>query len=613
MPFVYGFRQLPKRAEIYAHPFSGVAIATPVLDLLMRQDNGVVTDRTSYGNNGTCAGCVGARGVFDEGQKFDGVNNQVNCGTPASLNITGDISILAWANPYANAFQAIISKGAPGANRGWALILWNNGGIAMLDSTTPAWRVTALGGYVLPGRLGHICGTKEGTRYRLFSDGLQADVLTGAAAFVASPADNCTVGYESIPRYFSGSIELPQVFSGALSPEQIYRKYLEAKDVPIYLNDFGSYAVTPVAKAVGSMCGPIRVLAQTFSIVVDANGKKWLMGATNGNYADGTGDWMEDNAYGTFEFDIRKDEVANTYYLQFLNSARVATGAATSNGYMLAIAANGGAFLYRWTGGGVGATPITWAAGSIATGTDYRIRIVRRIGGQFAMYIKGGAYPDYIMLAAQATDNTHATGRFYNTTFIAAGGVGNKISGLHRNRVCERPASFPWEFSTGTYSGVVSGSTVWMRCLTAGVTYLPKDLDWLQMNFGIYKGADANVTDLLFMATEIGGTTFANQNGYCLRLAADESIRLIRMSAGVETQIDTTAAGFIAINTEYEIKITHDWALHMFTFYIRGGAYADWTQFFQWGLGIYTSSNYTTWDLDADDRATAPTFRSFPR
>lgn len=617
MPFVYGFRQLPKKAEIYTHPFSGVAIATPVLDLLMRQDNGVVTDRTSYGNNGTCVGCVGARGVFDEGQKFDGVNDTINCGSNPSLDIAQDISVVYWLKSLAAGVGYIVTKTAGGVT-GWQFVHMPAGdGRLWYHSYDGPTALLGVNNILLGGGLRHCALTNASGIARLFLDGLQE----GRGAVTASDAPAASLYlmcFNGTSDWTAGLLELPQVFSGALSPEQVYRKYLEAKDVPIYLDDFSSYPVDFAPKTAGAMCGPFSVQWNFLSITVDVNGKKWVQGGQAGIYNYGAGSWPENNAYGTWEFDIYIGTEPAVDHLYFMPIATVfiTYGNPPLAGYLLAVSAGNAVILYCITGGGAVAAPITSVLGTVTLDTQLVLRIVRRVDGQFTLYIKGGASPDWTLIDCTGTgttnptvDNTHTTSGYNNIVMRAT----SKLSNIKFTRVCERPASFPWEFSTGTYAGVVSGSTVWMRCLTAGVTYLPKDLDWLQMNFGIYKGADANVTDLLFIATEIGGTTFANQNGYCLRLAADESIQLIRTSAGIETQLATTAAGYIAINTEYEIKITHDWSIHWFAFYIRGGAYADWTLFSQFGLGIYSSSNYTTWDLDAGDRATAPTFRSFPR
>jgi hypothetical protein len=602
----YGFRQYPPRAQTYLHPFTGAVIATPVLDLSSVRGPAGYADKSPTGANGAPIGApCNARGVFDEAVKLGGVNDYLNCGTPAGLDITGDISILAWANPYSNAFQALVSKAAAAANRGWALILWNDGTVAMLDSTAPAWCLATVGTPTATRRFNHVCGTKQGTIYRSFVDGLQAARVAGNAAFVASPADNCTVGFEPIPRYFTGLIELPQVWSGALSPEQVYRNYLAAKDVPIYYDTFESYPVTLVAKTVGSVCGPFRVLSNSLSVTVDVHGQHWVQGATGGVNSEGIAQWPEDDGFGVWEFDVYKDDATSNLYYMLLNSSQQSVYGAAANGYLFGAFADGSGAVMRWTAGAFAANAVSWGAGLISADTLYRFRVVRRVGGQWAVYVKGGAYPDFTMLSTPGVDNTYVGGQYHGPYLFNT----DRISSIMRNRVCERPASFPWEFSTGTYAGVVSGSTIWMRCLTAGVTYLPKDLDWTSCTFGLYKGADANVTDVCFVASEIGGTTFANQNGYALRASADERLQLIRMSGGIETLLAETAPAFVAITTEYEIKIAHNGLTHAYDFLIRGGAYADWTATgLAYTLGIYTSSAYFVNDLDADDRVTAPSF-----
>lgn len=403
------------------------------------------------------------------------------------------------------------------------------------------------------------------------------------------------------------TVEQPQLWNGAISPEQVYRNYLAAKDVPIYYDTFESYAVTPVAKSVGARCGPYRVLSNSLSVVVDAAQQHWVQGG-----GGGVSQWPENDAYGTYEFDFRKEQDATTEVYLILGNTDAAWNAATQNGYAFRFTAvNHEIQFWRVTGGAFAVALLITGAGYISLDTSYRIRAVRRISGVWSIYIKGGAFVDWTLITPTAPyvqpsgDNTYKDGLFHAMAFDSP----SKVSGITRLRVCERPASFPWEFSTGTYAGVVSGSTIWMRCATAGVTFLPKDLDWTSCTFGLYKGADANVTDVCFVTSEIGGTTFANQNGYCLRASADERLQLIRMDAGVETLIAQTAAAYVALTTEYQIKITHNGTTNAYDFLIRGGAYADWTVTgLAAVLGIYTSSNYFTNDLDAGDRVTAPSF-----
>ncbi len=604
MPPVFGFHALPKRAETYRHPFTGAVIATPVLDLSSVRGPQGYADRSGYGNWGVPVdGPVDARGVFDEGQKFDGVNDTINCGSNASLDIGGDISAGCWAF-VRGADQVVLSK-SDNAVAGWIFyIVPATGFLQAYYFAGGAGSVT--GTIDVRNRWAHLFFTVSDTVARVFVDGLQ----NNRGAFVVSDAaaDPLYIGsYRGSSLWLDGATEIPQVFSGALSPEQIYKKYLEAKEVPIYYDTFESYAVTPVAKAVGSMCGPYRVLANTLQVVVDAAQKHWVQGG-----GEGVAQWPEDSGYGTWEFDFRKEQDAAVEVYMLLGSVNAVWNNAAQNGYIVYFtAATNELRMYLVTGGaGVGVVCAT-DANFIADNTTYRIRIVRRVGGQWTAYIKGGAYVDWVLVTGGApftlpqTENTYTAGQFHTLTLNSP----SKVSGITRTRVCERPASFPWEFSTGAYAGVVSGSTVWMRCLTAGVTYLPKDLDRQTAVFGLYKGADANVTDICFVASEIGGTTFANQNGYCLRVSADERLQLIRMSGGVETLVAETAAAYVAITTEYQIKITHNGTTNAYNFYIMGGAYADWTATGLGAvLGIHTSSNYWTQDLDADDRITAPQF-----
>jgi hypothetical protein len=402
-----------------------------------------------------------------------------------------------------------------------------------------------------------------------------------------------------------GLIELPQEWNGALSPEQVYRNYLLAKDVPIYYDTFESYAVTPVAKAVGSKCGPYRVDSGSFNIVADAAGKKWIQ-----YNANGTASMQQESAYGTFEFDMNVVYGANVMQVMLIASVPGSYTATGQNGYMLWISTLGAVYISQINAGGIFASPYTSANGAVASGTEYRFRVVRRVGGQWAVYVKGGAYPDFCALsgATPVTSNTHTTSAYSSISLYIAS---QRVSNIRTSLVCERPSSFPWEFSTGSYTGIISGSTPWMRAGggAGNVTYLPKDLDWQTLTFGLYRGSGSSVTDVCFVASEIGGTTFANQNGYCLRLAADESVQLIRMDAGVETLIATTAAAYVANTTEYQIKITHNGTTNAYDFFIMGGAYADWTSMGLGAtLGIHTSSNYVTWDLDQGDRTSAPQF-----
>jgi len=57
-------------------------------------------DISRYGNNGTINGAVWtSSGRFGSALQFDGVDDYVDCGNGASLNITTAVTVEAWVNP----------------------------------------------------------------------------------------------------------------------------------------------------------------------------------------------------------------------------------------------------------------------------------------------------------------------------------------------------------------------------------------------------------------------------------------------------------------------------------------------------------------------------------
>ena len=545
-------------------------------------------------NNGLCNGCVGARGVFDEGQKFDGVNDTINCGSNPSLDIAQDISAVCWVNEAVPTALSVLMFKTNGI-LGWYLgmnglsrpqIYFYNGGAGVGGGGGVSIALL---------RWAHVGFAVAGTVARVFADGLEfARGIVTMSDDGASPL----VIVNSGGNRFNGSIELPQVFSGALSPEQIYRKYLEASACPIYLDDFGSYPVDFAAKTVGAMCGPFRVLNNPMIVTVDTSARHWVSGTTINSI--GRLQLPEVNGYGTLTHRFKR-QAGKDHFFFWIDTGQFFVA---QNGYAVVFTSGGTVRLYRYTAG-VFALVIFNNACVTADNTDYECKLVRRVGGQWCVYLKGGAFIDWTLVGGPATDNT------YTNLSVLAPQIdnGGAVSAISLLRVCERPASFPWEFLSGTYAGLVSGSTVWANCLTAGVLFTPKDLDWQTAIFGIRKAA-ATTADILFVASEIGDAGVANQNGYLLRFdGATGIISLCRTTGGVVAVIATTAAAFFAAGVDYEIKVTRNWTTNAYDVLILGGAYADWTSTgLAAVLAIYVSSNYTNFNLTANDRISAPTY-----
>src|SRR3989344_4178985 len=83
-------------------------------DMAQSPSNTFAMDRSGSGNNGTLTGGpTRTIGKIGQGLSFDGVDDYVDSGTPASLNITANISVCAWT--YRTGAQAsvmqVVSKG----------------------------------------------------------------------------------------------------------------------------------------------------------------------------------------------------------------------------------------------------------------------------------------------------------------------------------------------------------------------------------------------------------------------------------------------------------------------------------------------------------------------
>ena len=89
--------------------------------------NGNAHDESGTGNNGTVSGAVltaDRTGRPDSAYDFDGINDFVDCGNGASLDITDAISLVVWIKPSSLFEARIISKREGGG--GYELSLWQD-------------------------------------------------------------------------------------------------------------------------------------------------------------------------------------------------------------------------------------------------------------------------------------------------------------------------------------------------------------------------------------------------------------------------------------------------------------------------------------------------------
>lgn len=144
--------------------------------------------------------------------------------------------------------------------------------------------------------------------------------------------------------------------------------------------------------------------------------------------------------------------------------------------------------------------------------------------------------------------------------------------------------------------------TKYLECTSAGTIALPSTQAYGTWEFDLFKGADGNQTDVLFIQTAFEG---ANES-YGLRVNMSEALNIIEGSTGVIT----TDNSYISINTWYSCKITRT-KEGEFTYYIKGGSFGS----DNWTLvnpktgdtnpatdNTHTESKYIVLDLDDGDK-----------
>jgi len=189
---------------------------------------GAVTDSSGRGNTGTITNMATSTAIGKIGQalKFDGVNDYVNAGNGASLNITDAITLSAWvkiigAQPT---YARIIAKS-------WVYYLQidtNNTAVLGFQDGQP-W-IGVLGSRVLSDNTWyHIVGTydKNGgaTNGRIYINGVLDNTLTSTQP-IQTVGSSVLIGAHSggLPG-FHGLIDEVRVYNSALSAGEIQQLY----------------------------------------------------------------------------------------------------------------------------------------------------------------------------------------------------------------------------------------------------------------------------------------------------------------------------------------------------------------------------------------------------
>ena len=167
-------------------------------------------------------------GKVGKALQFDGVDDYINCGAGASLNITDKLTIEAWIKPDTRSNYHVIAC----KNTYTYFFAVNSGKLSLLigNSSATGWNVVLVGDTVLnSSNWYHVAGTYDSAtgEAKLYINGVLAKTATGTAQAIGSrPTGWLSVGcaYGSA-YYFNGVIDELNIYPMVMSASQLSQHY----------------------------------------------------------------------------------------------------------------------------------------------------------------------------------------------------------------------------------------------------------------------------------------------------------------------------------------------------------------------------------------------------
>ncbi len=219
---------------------------------------GIIQDKSGSGNSASLirmsTSTSPAAGKIGQGLKFDGADDCVNAGLPASLDITGAITVAAWVKPRSSALnKGIVSKSSVGGGASTQQYhLYDSGsnrmGFVVGSSTITLSSVTA-NNAVPNNQWSHLVGVYNGTdTTSLYLNGVRVDIDTSA---------NFGPLQQSVKNFNIGSTHGTSVcnggyFDGSIDDVRVYNRALSAAEVKALYNQGAAEINSPLDTAGGS-------------------------------------------------------------------------------------------------------------------------------------------------------------------------------------------------------------------------------------------------------------------------------------------------------------------------------------------------------------------------
>jgi chitodextrinase len=183
-----------------------------------------LADISGKGNTGTISGPTWTSGRNGGALNFDGVNDWVTVADSASLDLTGDMTLEAWAQPTAIASWPTIATKETTGNLVYGLFASSDTDQAasIITLSNSGEQDIVRGGTILPlGTWTHLAATYNGNRLKLYVNGSQVGSLSAGGSIGTSNQPLRIGGNNVWGEWFQGKLDDLRIYNRALTATQI--------------------------------------------------------------------------------------------------------------------------------------------------------------------------------------------------------------------------------------------------------------------------------------------------------------------------------------------------------------------------------------------------------
>jgi prepilin-type N-terminal cleavage/methylation domain-containing protein len=200
-------------------------------------------DSSGYNNTGTIMNGAfytsdtphkaAGQGAGKYALSFDGTNDYVDCGNGTSLNITGPLTISAWAKASSFSGRTIVGKKYPAADTEvWELEVGGTNQFYFAGSNDGVTYHISVGSGTgkSTGAWYHLVGVYDGSTAKLYVNGALENTDNTVESSLTSTTGNVYVGRGYGSGYYGGLVDEIQIYSRALTALEIQKLYAEGSE-----------------------------------------------------------------------------------------------------------------------------------------------------------------------------------------------------------------------------------------------------------------------------------------------------------------------------------------------------------------------------------------------